>query len=77
MDDMAAAYSGWIEETVGGGINLRDGKWPESVAVGSEAFVTATRETLGARGEGRTASGGDGSYELQEFPIAHNGIFGH
>ena len=73
---MAAAYRGWIEETLGGGISLRERKWTESVAVSSEAFVTATKEILGDRGDGRTVIGGDGSYELRESPAAYNGIFG-
>jgi putative transposase len=62
---------------IGGGNNLRDGKWTESVAVGSEAFVTATKETLGDKGEGRAVIGGDGSYELRESPAAYKGILGH
>ena len=77
MDDMGAAYRGWIEETLGEGNSLRDGKWTESVAVGSEAFVTATKEALGNKGEGRAVTGGDGSYELRDPPAAYEGIFGH
>jgi putative transposase len=76
-DDMGAAYRGWIEETLGEGNSLRDGKWTESVAVGSEAFVTATKEALGNKGEGRAVTGGDGSYELRDPPAAYEGIFGH
>ena len=77
MDDLAAAYRGWIKDSLGGGNSLRDGKWTESVAVGSEAFVTATKEALGDKGEGRAVIGGDGSYELREPPAAYKGIFGH
>jgi putative transposase len=77
MDDFAAAYRGWIEESLGGGNSLRDGKWTESVAVGSEAFVTATKEALGDKGEGRAVIGCDGSHELRESPAAYKGIFGH
>ncbi len=78
MDDLAALlYRGWIEESLGRGNSLRDGKWTESVAVGSEAFVTATKEILGVKGEGRAVIGGDGSYELRESPAAYKGIFGH
>ncbi len=78
IDDLAALlYRGWIEESLGRGNSLRDGKWTESVAVGSEAFVTATKEILGVKGEGRAVIGGDGSYELRESPAAYKGIFGH
>ena len=77
IKDLAAAYGGWIEESLGRGNSLRDGKWTESVAVGSEAFVTITKETLGDRAEGRAVIGGDGSYELRESPAAYRGIFGY
>ena len=53
------------------------GRWTESVAVGSETFVTATKETLGDKGEGREVIGGDGSYELRESPAVYEGILGH
>ena len=61
-----------------GGKSLRDGKWTESVAVGSKAFVTITKETLKVKGEGlMVIGGGDGSYELRESPAAYKGILGH
>ena len=75
MDDLSATYGGWIEEALGGGNCLRDGKWTESVAVGSEAFVSAAKGALGNKGEGRAVIGGDGSYELREPPAAYMGIF--
>ena len=77
MDDLAVAYRGWIEESLSGGNSVRDGKWTESVAVGSEKFVTATKESLGDKGEGRAVIGGDGSYELRESPAAYGGFFVH
>ena len=49
----------------------------QRVAVGREAFVTATKGALGDKGEGRTVIGGDGSYELREPPATYKGIFGH
>jgi hypothetical protein len=77
MDDLAEAYRGWIEESLSRGDHYRDGKWTESVAVGSEAFVTATKEKLGVAVKGREVIGGDGSYELRESPLAYKGILGH
>jgi hypothetical protein len=44
--------------------------------VGSEAFVTATKEKRGIRAKGREVVGGDGSY-VQESPAPYSGIFGH
>jgi REP element-mobilizing transposase RayT len=76
MDDLSATYGRWIEEALGGGSGFRDEKWTESVAVGSKAFVTAMKETLGNKGEGRAVTGGDGRYELRDPPAAYRGILG-
>jgi hypothetical protein len=59
------------EESLNEDKGLRDGTWTESFAVGSEAFVTATK------GEGRSVMGGDGSFELRESPAAYRIILGH
>jgi putative transposase len=47
MDELAEYYRGWIEEAVKKARLRRDGKWTESIAVGSESFVTETKERLG------------------------------
>jgi putative transposase len=39
MDELAKAYRGWVEESLREVSCFRDGKWTESVAVGSEEFV--------------------------------------
>jgi hypothetical protein len=56
-------------------IGTHNGKWTE-IAVGSEAFVTAAKETLGLRAKGWEVFGGDGNYEFREAPAANNGILG-
>ncbi len=77
MYELAAAYCGWIEESLKKGSHYRDERWTESIAVGSEAFVMATKEKLGFRAKGREVIGGDGSYELKESPAPYSGILGH
>jgi hypothetical protein len=77
MDDLANAYRSWVEESLSGGDKHRDRKWTESVAVGSEAFVTATKERLGVKAKGREVINEEGSYELRESPAPYNTIFGH
>jgi len=77
MSDLAEAYRGWIDESVQEVSHFRDGKWTDSVAVGSEAFVTATKEKLRFKAKGREVIGGDGSYELGESPASYKGILGH
>ena len=55
---------------------FRDAKWMESVAVGSEGFVVATKEKLGFKAAGREVTGVNGSYELRESPAPYEGTSG-
>lgn len=77
MYNLAEGYCGWVEETLKEGSHFRDEKWTESVAVGSEKFVRATKEKLGLKAKGREVVGGVGSYMLQEPPASYRGILGH
>jgi putative transposase len=77
MDELAAAYQSWLEEAVLKGDRRREGKWTESVAVGSEPFVNATKEKLGIAAKGREVTGADGNYELRESPAPYRTILGH
>jgi putative transposase len=77
MNDLAAAYRGWIEESLQEASHFRDEKWTESIAVGSETFVTMTKEKLGYKVKGREVIGGNGSYQLREPPAAYKGILGY
>jgi len=77
MPDLAAAYRGWVEYALRAGGQLRDGKWSESIEVGSESFVTMTKEKLGSKAKGREVIGEDGGSVLQESPSPYNSILGH
>lgn len=77
MDELADAYRGWVDEALSKEERFRDGKWTESVAVGSKLFVTATKEKLGVKGKGREVLGGPGSYELRESPAPYKAILGY
>ena len=77
VSDLAAAYRGWIEEAIGAEGRLRDGRWSESIAVGSESFVMMTKEKLGIKAKGREVVGEDGSYVLRESPGPYNSILGY
>ncbi len=77
MVDLAYTYRGWVEEALSGDGQLRDCRWSESIAVGSELFVTITKEKLGAKAKGREVVGGNGSYVLQEPPAPYNTFLGH
>ena len=77
MDDLAKAYRGWVEESLHKTGCFRDEKWTGSVAVGSEAFVMATKEKLGFKAKGREVVGRDGSFELKEEQLPYRGILRH
>jgi len=66
--DHGDAYRDWVEDsfTVTGA--LRDGKWRESVALGSEPFVMMTKKTRGTKAKVREAVGQDGLSILRESP---------
>ena len=74
MKDLADAYRGWVEESISRDDQHRDRKWTESVAVGSEGFVTAMKEGLGIKVKGREVIGVDGSYDLRESTVVYKGI---
>ncbi|MCK7504601.1 MAG: hypothetical protein MZV70_11280 [Desulfobacterales bacterium] len=76
MPDLADAYRGWIEGAIGAEGRLREGKWSESIAVGSESFVMMTKEKLGIKAKGREVVGEDGSYALRECPVPYKTILG-
>jgi hypothetical protein len=46
------------------------------LAVGSEAFVTATKEQLGFKVKGREVVENDGGYEPRESSMSYSGHFG-
>lgn len=71
MRDLAEAHRRWVGKGMEKKSHVRDRKWTESVAVGSKAFVAATKEKLGARALGREMIGRDGSFELREPSIPY------
>ena len=75
MEALAKAYRGWVEEAVQKADCFRDERWTESVAVGSEQFVAATKEKLGFKAKGREVVGRGGSFELKEAQMPYRGIF--
>jgi REP element-mobilizing transposase RayT len=77
VDELAESYRGWIEESLQKMSHGRDGKWTESIAVGSESFVTETKELLGVNVRGRVVAERDGVFELRESVTPYNSILGH
>ena len=77
MSDLADAHRFWVEDALCTGGQVRDGKWSESIAVGSESFVMMTKEKLGIKAKGREVVGEEGSYVLREPPAPYSSILGY
>lgn len=76
MHDLAEAHRRWVEKAIQKEDQFRDGKWTESIAVGSKSFVKAAKVKLGIKVKGRGVFGQDGSWTLRESPALYNGNLG-
>jgi putative transposase len=77
MDELAEFYRGWIEEALKRVRHRKVRKWTESIAVGSESFVTETKERLGFKARGRALGESYGVFELRDPIAAYNHLSGH
>ena len=73
MEELQISCKKRVDEKITGMKQTRDGKWTESIAVGSEGFIAATKSILGIKAKGRKIIGGEKSFELRE-PAASYGI---
>jgi putative transposase len=64
--DFKKVYDEWIDEALGKKQFVREPRWTESVAIGSEVFVENVKDRLGIRGLGRKVIEDQGVYELRE-----------
>jgi len=76
MDGLKKTYGDYVEEALQKQSLERDGRWSESIAVGSEAFVRETKERLGIKAVGREVVGKEGFYELRESEVSYEANFG-
>jgi putative transposase len=72
FQDLVASYRKWIEASLEKD-NIRDAKWTESIAVGTESFVRSTKTILGIKAKGRKVVGGHGSCSLRESASPYRG----
>jgi putative transposase len=54
----------------------RDGKWTQSVAIGTKRFVENTKQVLGIRKKGRNVVGAGEAYQLREPQVSYPANFG-
>jgi hypothetical protein len=69
LEALRRSHSEWGEEALARAEQVREGKWTESVAVGSGDFVESIKAKLGVRAKGRKIFGTDGESSLLK-PLA-------
>lgn len=76
MDILQRSHRSWVEEAVSLERNVRDSKWPESIAVGSENFVAMVKRQPGLRAKGRKISKSTHVCQLRETQFPYRAISG-
>ena len=60
------AHFKWIDSAIQTGTGDTEGKWTQSIAVGSKTFIEKIKEALGFRARGRKIISTDDTFELRE-----------
>ena len=68
-------YRHWVNESLNKRPAEREPVWSESIAVGSERFIEATREKLGYLANGRKIVEKDDTFSLREQHISYSTDF--
>jgi putative transposase len=74
FDDYASfaeAHRSWVQELSGEHSRNREGKWTESIAVGSRSFAEKIKSAMGGMATGRTLQSSDNDFELRESPPSY------
>ena len=74
---MKTAHKKWVDSCLCNDDNVRDGKWTESIAVGSESFIKKVKVLMGGMAMGRKPLESGESFQLREVQhpyIAHFGV---
>lgn len=75
IEELQQSCRAVFEEALGTNNQTRDSKWTESVAVGSKAFIEATKKRLGIRAKGRKIFESNKGYELREPAVSYGSNF--
>lgn len=74
-DVLKAFHRDLIEGSIETVNNVRDSKWTQSIAVGSNKFIEQTKADLGIRAKGRRVRGHKDVYELREPRVPYGDDF--
>jgi putative transposase len=75
IDELQESCKNRVDEAIAGMNQTRDSKWTESIAVGNERFIEATKELLGIKAKGRKIIGSEKGYELREPAASYRDHF--
>lgn len=75
VDELKKTHDGWIQEALRKDRHLREGKWAQSVAVGSKEFIEKIKAKLDFQVKGRNISRRGENYQLREQQSAYNAHF--
>jgi len=76
MDVLRRSHRGWVEESLRIQKSARDGRWSESIALGSKAFVAMVKKQLGLRAKGRKITESGAECQLRETQFLYSAISG-
>lgn len=51
-EEFTTAHRNWVEAIFESGVYVREGKWTQSIAIGTQKFVENTKQKLGIRTKG-------------------------
>ena len=71
-EQLRKSHRQWVEESIHNGSNVREPRWTESIAVGSEGFVQGVLQKLKLTARGRRVRKGVDHYELREPGTAYS-----
>ena len=74
-EEFKAAHKEWVEAAIANGKNVRDGKWTQSIAVGSQDYVENIKDVLGIHAKGRKVVGETETFQLREPLELYNAGF--
>jgi putative transposase len=75
IDALRMLHKNWVEEALGRAEQAREGKWTESIAVGSRNFVEMVKGELGINAKGRRISGTDEESGLRQPRASYSNDF--
>ena len=70
------SHKSWVEKAISAESSARNGKWSESIAVGSKGFVAIVKKQLGFRAKGRKITKSLDGCQLRETQFPYSAISG-